>query len=302
MAENLATQYSNKKRIWQPPSVPFLWEERPGIAKKDWKPGISSFVAPTLPPPVKLIASVPFNWEEEPGKPLPCFSPPPPQTAQPLILPLPPVCSQGCPDDSDSSDEHKGMFDVNFEAFGFETDDSYSSAPSLLTNCLLTSEIISTAVPLQENSQGNNSSDHLETPSSPASKSDDSSTSSYATGPLSLVGASFLECLFPLLPPKAGFLERVGHSEQGSQAPRELDQESTTTAVIRRPPTLGELIMMSRRRSYQRKALLMRKQNLSKEFRKKRASGCCIFGTSIGLIEGLEWKKLQRRLKLLQKT
>ncbi|GKV16302.1 hypothetical protein SLEP1_g26961 [Rubroshorea leprosula] len=153
------------------------------------------------------------------------------------------------------------MFDMDFETFGYETDDSFSSATSFLANCLKASEMISTAIPVQKNSQGN-SSDYLETFSSPASRAE-GSISSYATGNSGLEGASFLEFLFPLLPPNFGFLERVRHSEQGSQALRGLDQKSTTNAVIRRPLTLGELILMSQRRSYQRKAVQMRKQNLS---------------------------------------
>ncbi|CAH9090816.1 unnamed protein product [Cuscuta epithymum] len=52
-------------------SVPFVWEERPGIPNKDWKPAkckpsnTSKFV-----PPEKLIPSVPFQWEDKPGTPL----------------------------------------------------------------------------------------------------------------------------------------------------------------------------------------------------------------------------------------
>ena len=93
MAEKEATRNSNKRKIRQPPSVPFLWEERPGIAKKDWKPGVSS-VTPTLPPPIpsKFIPSDPFNWEEKPGTPLPSFSQPP---VEPAAVP-PQQCSSLC--------------------------------------------------------------------------------------------------------------------------------------------------------------------------------------------------------------
>ncbi|GLT49274.1 hypothetical protein SLA2020_228430 [Shorea laevis] len=305
MGENDVIQYSNRKRIRQPPSAPSMWEEKPGIAKKDWNLGISSSVTPTIALPVRLTASVPFNWEDKPGKPLPCFSLPPLETAQPWILPQAPVCSKGYRDDSNSSDDggnsnnEERMFDMDFEAFGYETDDSFSSATSFLANCLKASEMISTAVPVQKNSQEGNSSDHLETFSLPASEAE-SSISSHATGSSGLEGASFLEFLFPLLPPNFGFLERVRHSEQGSQAPRGLDEKSTTNAVIRRPLTLEELILMSQRRNYRRKAVQMRKQNLSMEMTKKRASGCCIFRTSEkNLIEGFEWKKFQPRQKFL---
>ncbi|XWS61047.1 hypothetical protein CRYUN_Cryun07bG0092200 [Craigia yunnanensis] len=310
MAEKETTGHSNKRKIRQPPSVPFLWEERPGIAKKDWKPSACS-VTTTLPPttPIKLIASVPFNWEEKPGTPLPSFSQPPveqaavPPSAMLMTLPPPPPPvyspayfngSNSNDDGGNGSDEQEVVFEIDLGAFCFETDDSFSSAPSLLADCLVASTAISAAVPVQKTYQTDNSSDHLETPSSPASETE-SSTSSCATGTSSLVGASFLECLFPLLPPNSGFLEKV----RKSQAQSNFDRESNNTVVIRRPPTLGELIMMSRRRSYQRKAAQIRKKHLSMEFLKERAPGCCIFGTGIKLIEGLQLQKFQPRLKFL---
>ncbi|XVF09715.1 hypothetical protein REPUB_Repub07fG0119300 [Reevesia pubescens] len=276
MEEKEATGHYNKRKIKQPPSVAFLWEERPGIAKKDWKPEASS-VTTTLPSPtpIKLIASVPFNWEEKPGTPLPSFSQPPlePATVSPsaLLITLrpPPVYSptyfNGCntnDDGGDGNDEQQVEFEIDLEAFGFETDDSFSSAPSLLANCLVASTAISTAVPVQNTYHTDNSSDYLETPSSPALKTE-SSTSSYATGTSSLVGASFLECLFPLLPPNSGFLEKVRYPDQESQAQSHFDRESNNTVIIRRPPTLGELIMMSRRRSYQRKVVQRKDHHLS---------------------------------------
>ncbi|XP_039042901.1 uncharacterized protein LOC120181944 [Hibiscus syriacus] len=326
MVEMEAKVDANKRKIRQPLSVPFLWEERPGIAKKDWKP-VASSVTSTLPPPtptpIKLIASVPFNWEEKPGTPLHTFSwapvepmasplspmlttlPPTPtkliasvpfnweekpgtplpgfsqpaveptivsQSEMFMILPPPPVYSpayfNGCSNNDDLGDgrDEQAVFEMDMEAFGFETDDSFSSAPSTA---------ISTIVSKQRNHRTDNGSDHLETLSSPASETD--STSSYATGAANLAGASFLECLFPLLSPRSGFLETDRYPEQKSRARRDFELESN----IRRPPTLGELIMMSRKRSYQRKAAQIREKNISMELLKERAPGCCIFGTDI---------------------
>ncbi|XVF50711.1 hypothetical protein PTKIN_Ptkin04bG0124300 [Pterospermum kingtungense] len=265
MDEKEATGHSNKRKIRQPPSVPFLWEVRPGIAKKDWKPAASS-VTTTLPSPtpIKLIASVPFNWEEKPGTPLPSFSQPPvepaavpPSSAMLMNLPPPPAYSPG----SNHRDEQQVELEMDLESLGFETDDSFSSAPSLLANCLAASAAVSNAVPVHRIYQTDNSSDHLETPSSPASESE-SSTSSHATGTSSLVGASFLECLFPLLPPNSGFLEKVSYPHQESQVQSNFDRQSNNTVVIRRPPTLSELIMTSRR-SYQRKAVQIREKHLT---------------------------------------
>lgn len=271
-------EHSKRKQVPQPPAVPFLWEVKPGTPKKDWKPGVS-LVSPVVTPPIKLIASVPFDWEEKPGKPLPCFPEQdvlPSQREKLLCLPLPPMFSQGYggPDydndeynSDDGQDEEKGSFELDFEAFDFDTDDSFSSAPSLLANCLVPSVAVSSAVPVGKPSSSDDRSGELEIPSTPASETD-SSTSSYATGTSGLVGASFLECLFPLLPPKSSFLEKARYSESDYLTPAEVktkdfDRESNSSVVIRRPTTLGEMIMMSRRRSYQRKAVQMRKQNLS---------------------------------------
>ncbi|PON70002.1 hydroxyproline-rich glycoprotein family protein [Parasponia andersonii] len=277
MAEIELRQTSRKKPVRQPPSVPFLWEVKPGIPKKDWKPEVH-YVSSVPTPPVKLIASVPFHWEEKPGTPLPSFSQPP-QEPVTALLPLPPIHDylhkdvdadkhiedDGSGNDGDGDDEDS-LFKMDLETFGSETDDSYSSAPSLLANCLVSSVAISAAVPAHNTSlTEDNNGDLLESLSSPASETE-SSTSSYATGNSSPVGASFLECLFPLFPPNSGFLGKVGHSE--SVTPQEArnqkcDYESNDNLTVRRPPTLGELIMMSRRRSYRRKAVQMRKQNLS---------------------------------------
>ncbi|KAJ6876148.1 hypothetical protein NC652_035499 [Populus alba x Populus x berolinensis] len=293
---------SRKKHIRQPPSVPFLWEVRPGVAKRDWKPEVSS-VTPVQLPPVKLIASVPFNWEEKPGKPLSCFSQ---SLESAFITPQANLLALPWHEDGDSGEEILGdeqvMFNSDLESFSFETDESFSSAPSLLANCLVSSVAISTAVPVQTASPTDDSNGQQESPSSPTSETD-SSTSSYATGVSSLEGAAFLECLFPLYTPKSGFLGKASHPRKESFTPelnsRDFDCERNSSVMIRRPLTLGELIMMSRRRSCQRKAVQMRKQNPSMKFMDKKAFGCCIFGTSINMIEGLQRKMRQPRLKII---
>lgn len=275
MVEKEFTQHSNtKKHVRQPPSVPFLWEERPGIPKKDWKPGTSSSSSSSvtsLPkPPLKLVASVPFIWEEKPGKPLPSFSLPPP--AKLISLPSPLVYSHSYNDidynydKGGDGDEQEGMFETDFDTFSFKTDESFSSTPSLLANCLVSLTAISTTVPVDKILAEDDKSGQLETPSSSPPSETASSTSSYATGTSSLVGASFLECLFPLFPPSSGFLDKAG--ENNCRDPlepesKQYDHRSNGSIVARRAPTLGELIMMSRRRSNRRKAVQMKKQNLS---------------------------------------
>ncbi|XP_021905510.1 uncharacterized protein LOC110820372 [Carica papaya] len=280
-------QYLKRKQIRQPPSVPFLWEEKPGIPKKNWKPAtptMSFRYDHHLPPPVKFVASIPFNWEEKPGKPLQHYSSP--------------YNSQLC--NTNNGVEAAKIFD-------FETDDSFSSASSVLPNCLMVQS--ASVISMEESIDDIWVQMAGETPSSPASEITESgSTSSYATGRSSLVGSSFLECLFPLFPPTSGFLQKVSFSDdivppnlQGKDGDDDDDENNKTSGEIRRPTTLGELIMVSRRRSCQRKAAHFRKLDLSMELMKKRGVGCCCMLTSsmIKVMEGLQWKKLQPRHKLV---
>lgn len=271
-----------KKRVRQPPSVPFLWEERPGMPKKDWKDKAS--LSRPVPPPAKLVASIPFTWEEKPGKPLTSISQPPKESKRltsntNLIgapLPLPPsrcLEANGSYREFSDDDGDGGSIDetskLDVEPFLFETDDnSFSSPPSVLANLFLSSTTISTAVPVQMISSRDNSGPEIQSGlSSPASDSK-SSRSSSVSGTPSLVGASFLECLFPIIPPNSGFLEKVESSERKPSSVSELnattvDRESNSSLTVRRPRTLGELMLMSRRMSCRRKAVHKRKQNLS---------------------------------------
>ncbi|XAR71783.1 hypothetical protein NMG60_11018195 [Bertholletia excelsa] len=261
-------QCNNTKRIKQPVSIPFIWEERPGTPKKDWKPTIQK-IQPHRPPPppVKFIASVPFIWEEKPGKPLPCF----PQ--RPLIPPPEKLIDDGRARE-DYCEEYK-IFEPEFESCCFETDGSFRSAPA------------ARAPP---------------SPPSPAASDSGSSNSSYETGASSLVGAAFLECMFPMLSP-----EKQGCSEKSAssgEAPvraqsRKFDSENSCSISVRRPPTLGELIMLSRRRSYIRKAAQVRGHNISMGSMKNEGLGCFMFGFN-GKIEELQrkWKR-QLQLKLI---
>ncbi|KAL0730891.1 hypothetical protein Bca4012_026985 [Brassica carinata] len=88
------TEIPPTKQPRQHPSVPFVWEERPGLPKKNWQPSLATFVPspPPLPPPipvpVKLVTSVPFCWEKTPGKLLLKLPQPPSETA--TTTPLPP--------------------------------------------------------------------------------------------------------------------------------------------------------------------------------------------------------------------
>lgn len=261
--ENASKQWkmnetAKKKHIREPPSVPFIWEVKPGIPKKYWKPETEvSSVSHFPQTPLKLIASVPFVWEEKPGKPLPNFS----DVSLDPVLPKPEkilihvASSSGFSVACNFGHDGKGKGTCNYdsesitsldlEAFTFDADESFA-------NCVVPSEKVSTAIP------------PAETPSSPASSETDSSISSYATGRSSPIGATFLESLFPLYAPQFSFLARDENKEKETSRTQEVgikdfDDEDVGSDMIRRPPTLGELIMMSRRSSCRRKAVQMKK-------------------------------------------
>ncbi|KFK26776.1 hypothetical protein AALP_AA8G292200 [Arabis alpina] len=326
-----------RKQLRQPPSVPFVWEERPGFPKKNWQPSLATFVPsppplpPPLPVPVKLITSVPFRWEETPGKPLPSFSNDPPKLPHPSLEtaatpPLPPPVpvpvklitsvpfvweeTPGQPypcfvdtnppeplDQSLSPPPKYGEFEPSSDTYDDASSDSFSSVPSLLT--ANPSISLSDAVAVDQLDDNLNR-EMISVPTSPAYESDDS-TSSYMTGASSLVGASFLEKLFPRLLPqeKAEAADSKDVKVTNHPLPEEVKLTTASDNMnigfpVRTPQTLGELIMMSRRRSYMRRAVEMSKQNPSMEFTKNGAESCCI-----KMIEGLEWKKYQPRLKLI---
>ncbi|KAJ4875808.1 hydroxyproline-rich glycoprotein family protein [Raphanus sativus] len=315
------TEPPPRKQLRQPPSVPFVWEERPGFPKKNWQPSLATFVPspPPLPPPipvpVKLVTSVPFRWEETPGKPVPYSTTDPPKLPQPpsetvtTPHPLPPPVpvpvklvtsvpfdweqTPGQPypcfvdfNPRDPMDQplplppppmyDTGEVETSSDTYDDASSDSFSSVP------------ISGAIAVDDNL------------TSPGYESDDSA-SSYMTGASSLVGASFLEKIFPRLLPQEK-VEAAG-SEGARDSTRPLHEEVKLTEdsdnmkiglPVKIPQTLGELIMLSRKRSYMRRAVAMRKYNPSMEFTKSGAERFCN-----QMIQGHEWKKYQPRLKLL---
>ncbi|OIW06635.1 hypothetical protein TanjilG_04031 [Lupinus angustifolius] len=267
-----------KKHVREAPSVPFLWEVKPGIPKKDWKPEVEPSVTHFPKTPLKQIASVPFVWEEKPGTPLPNYH---------FSVPLKPHAML----------IHVASSSGNSVAFNYSSSDESQSINSTmgLANCLELSAKVSNAIPVNGNSFCNYSCDQLQTPLSPTSSETDSSTSSYATGISSPVGVSFLESLFPLYIPKT---KRDVHSEKVvSSIPKEQSPEDNNISdMVRRPPTLEELIMMSRRRSNRRKAF--QKWDPPKKMKINEAFGCCSFVTNSNMIEGLIKRKYFPRLKL----
>ncbi|XP_058086324.1 uncharacterized protein LOC131233572 [Magnolia sinica] len=303
-------------------SVPFLWEEKPGTPKKEWKSETTP--ANFIPSPAKLFVSVPFKWEEKPGKPLLQYpqtqldSPLlPPPTPGPVFFPPPTHGKVGAMsqkrsnpflssdedsnggadgDDEDDEDEDEddddGLLELDLETFTFKGSNP-SSAPALLANRLMTTTIISSAVPVHISSaHGSFSSrqslaegDHDQHGNWAFSASNVASNSSEYNS----AGASVLEFLFPLFPPDLGFLNKVSrHEKDAAVALPELSVKDNIhcgnySVVERKTRTLGELIQMSRRISCaKKKAVNIRRRHPSmwQEFMRTRAFACCIFGTS----------------------
>ncbi|XP_021730212.1 uncharacterized protein LOC110697173 [Chenopodium quinoa] len=272
------------KKIKQQITVPFIWEDKPGAPKKDWMPKREPTTP--IPLPVKYVASIPFKWEEKPGTPLRSFAQESTeQKNQETIpenrsLPLPPAYFTKYEDETDEGDssyaddyeDRDWMSELDFEAMSVQSEESFCSAPSLLANRL---------TPLRNpyiEHQGNGC---METPFSPESSS---IPNSCETRDISLRGSAFLAHLFPLYPPKSGFLEKRKTPEEQIRLPekkpptlvehKKLGGDGRRSGVIRKPCTLGELIMQSRRRSCRRKAGNMKKQYQQKEFTKKKPQGC----------------------------
>ncbi|WOL06279.1 hypothetical protein Cni_G15011 [Canna indica] len=94
MAEEKELAHSRRRREQQQISIPYLWEEKPGLLKKGWT---SQFAAVTTPPvasPSRLVVSVPYLWEEKPGKPIQTTQSIPDMLAFPHQLELAPLPDQ----------------------------------------------------------------------------------------------------------------------------------------------------------------------------------------------------------------
>ncbi|KAL7146458.1 hypothetical protein ABFS83_06G042200 [Erythranthe nasuta] len=297
MAAERQPSKSDKRRERQPISVPFIWEEKPGKPKKDWKPAVQPLKHAV--PPLKLVVSVPFGWEEKPGTPLRSFVQPPkesklsPSYENSIVVysPPPKYSDHDSVNWSPSYNEGDGLSDSEIDSHSIETEDSFSSAKSLMANALVSTNALSNAVPVYETSLALTTTTTYGGQAEEGPYSSDSETESNASGSTSLVGASFLEWLFPLLVPK--------DSSRGADVQEREFLHERNCSLVRRPLlTLGELIVMSRRRSCQRKVISMPKQP-SMDFLKGNAFACGILGSGNGL-RGLhtKWKR-QLQLKLM---
>ncbi|XP_074291460.1 uncharacterized protein LOC141618257 [Silene latifolia] len=299
-------------------SVPFNWEEKPGEPKEKLEtPKCEPLTA--VHQPVKYIASVPFKWEEKPGTPLRCFAKETKERTvhetvpEDMNLPLPPAYFAKYGNDSDGdyssygddNDYQDWLSEMDFETLSALSEDSISSAPSLNANGPTPSRLaVSSVVPLQNPFLIEKNDGHMEEGSS---SPESSNSPTNASRNASLRGASFLQHLFPLYPPKTGFLDKPDNSEENNgqiqfknerrlptlEEYKKFDAEFRRSGIIRKPLTLGELIMQSRRRSYRRKAVQMKKNNPPKDFTDDKPHGCFNLGASGGGLTKLLGKELQ---------
>ncbi|KAL8151434.1 hypothetical protein V2J09_021242 [Rumex salicifolius] len=297
---------SSKRRIPQQISVPFLWEEKPGMPRTQWplppQPDLLMLLPPPPPPvvpcrpppppppgnPAKFIVSIPFKWEEKPGTPIRSFARDPSLAPKNKNLPLPPAYYSQFFECFDS--DHESSFDEDMDPDWLtELDrDASSSGPSLLANRLVPATAISSAVPYEASSSYSSS--------FPDDDDDDSSSDSYETGNTSPVGNSFLEQLFPLYAAKPNSPPPPVKTQPRSKG---VAWSGERSVVFRRPQTLGDLIMLSRRRSYMQKAAGITKSSVSKEFEDPNGIGCFAFGSGKGGIARLLGGKTLLSLKFV---
>ncbi|KAL9225251.1 hypothetical protein vseg_001200 [Gypsophila vaccaria] len=297
-------------------TIPFLWEVKPGQPKENWQmTPIKRELSTRGTQPAKYVASVPFKWEEKPGTPLECFAKESEQhsTSEALLpvnrsLPLPPAyfANYGTESDGDSSygddfDCHDWMSEIDFEEFSVVSDESFCFAPSFLQVNQLSPSMVtaSSAVPLQNRFLTQQNDGHKEGSSSP-----EDSSSPCTSRNASLRGAAFLQYLFPLYPPKSGFLDKPDNYENERSVQyrtepklptvdeyKKIEDKMRRSGVKRRPLTLEELIVQSQRRSY-RRAVQMKKKNPPKDFHDVVPHGCFNLGANAGRLTELFGKDL----------
>ncbi|KAL2920524.1 hypothetical protein RDABS01_012015 [Bienertia sinuspersici] len=251
------------KKIKQEITVPFLWEEKPGEPRKDWQPKHEPLNP--VPLPVKYIASVPFKWEEKPGTPLRSFAR---ESTKRLVdetvsekgLPLPPAYFSKYENESDEDDS----------SYGDDSDD-FDWLSELDWNPNLEQQNVGDLEGSFKEEVSSNSND-------------------YAVRNTSLKGAAFLAHLFPLYPPKSAFLEPRMNHEEKMRIPEKISSvlvehnkvagDGRRSGVIRRPCTLGELILQSRRRSFRRLHTEQTSRMLQSRGQRQRANECSPEGLS----------------------
>ncbi|KAL6004751.1 hypothetical protein ACLOJK_005307 [Asimina triloba] len=282
--------YRNRQQC----SVPFLWEERPGTPKREWKPDESIPVKFVASPAAKLSVSVPFKWEEKPGKPLAQFSQA--QTASRVFFPSPPThyspshskLDAASPmrnnpflsiredingrvhfADANDGNEDDGMLELDLYDPTFQKL-APGSAPSLLANRLLTTGMVSSSVPVRESAlRGSSGSERSLSEEDSDQHGNWESSGSDAAGDstqYNSAGDSVLDVIFPLFSPDSSFLNKVIHQEKkfAVASPDLLARDngpgSNCSLVVRKPRTLGELIQLSRRISCPRTKVVNKRQ------------------------------------------
>ncbi|CAL9176396.1 uncharacterized protein LOC135613262 [Musa acuminata AAA Group] len=245
-----------RQREKQQITVPYLWEEKPGVPKR--VPVISSS------PPTRLVVSVPFEWEEKPGKPIQI-----PPTVPDLLTAgdlngLDPRPASSChlnpfvdeksgPMNPFVDETEGGAMDSYLEAFSFKMDDNAD---------LSFADVTAAWESFSENGSYRNEDWHSV-----------SGTDGHSSSEAAEVGTdtSVIQFLFPL--PSGE--DEAPSAVAARRGPNHCSSEHA--GMARRGLTLGELILLSRKLSCRRKQNEGRKREHPKDYLKKRVLTCFPF-------------------------
>ncbi|CAL9101212.1 unnamed protein product [Musa acuminata var. zebrina] len=248
-----------RQREKQQITVPYLWEEKPGVPKR--VPVISSS------PPTRLVVSVPFEWEEKPGKPIQI-----PPTVPDLLTAgdlngLDPRPASSChlnpfvdeksgPLNPFVDETEGGAMDSYLEAFSFKMDDK--ADPSF-------ADVTAAWESFSENGSYRNEDWHS------VSGTDGHSSSSSSEAAEVGTDTSVIQFLFPM--PSGE--DEAPSAVAARRGPNHCSSEHA--GMARRGLTLGELILLSRKLSCRRKQNEGRKREHPKDYLKKRVLTCFPF-------------------------
>ncbi|KAJ8506422.1 hypothetical protein OPV22_007308 [Ensete ventricosum] len=250
MAEERESSASHpRQREKQQITVPYLWEEKPGVPKR--VPVISS-----SSPPTRLVVSVPFEWEEKPGKPIQIPTTVPDSLTAGDLNALDPLPASSCHLNPFVDETEGGAMDSCLEAFSFTMDDKGNQSFA---------DVTAAWESFSENGSYWNEDWHS------ASGTDGHSSSGSSAAAEVGADTSVIQFLFP----QPSGEDEAPSTVAARRGPNHCSSEHV--AMARRTLTLGELMLLSRKLSCRRKQNEGKKRDHPKEYLKKRVLTCFPF-------------------------